>query len=131
MNKTIILTTLFLFSLCAAEGQTIGDDLNLIRDERPGGQVKSYDDGSTYEFHDKAANLTWMYFFGNDSLCDLITIHPDSPTAKKQFIGFLDKEMSRTTAYEWHYKRGDGKTLAVSLRTSERMDSIFIINQAD
>lgn len=112
-------------------GQTIGDDLEYVSLEREGGETRTYFDGFTYEYYDQASDLTWLYLFGTDSICDYIAIHPESHTAEDGFLGFLNDEMERLSQNLWHFKRPDGELLSVTMKTSERTGTVFVIAQRD
>lgn len=129
LRATIAILTLII--AYDTSGQTIGDDINFIRSERVGGEERYYEDGLTYEFYDKATNLTWLYFLDSDSVCQQIAIHPESHLAKTQFISFLNNEMLPSDGKHWFFERGNEEVLSVTLQDDERSGSLFLIGKLE
>lgn len=128
------LTAILLLSLlptCVVKGQTVGDRLALVRNESVGGQLEVYRDGFTFEFYDKDTDLTWLYFFGLDSVCTSIAIHPETHRAKTQFIAFLDGNTIRANHENWFIERGDGVVLNVGLKDTDGTGTIFVISSLE
>lgn len=126
MKNKIVLAVLSLFAASQSSGQTVGDDFESTETRKPYGTYHKLDVGFTYEHYNKEQDLMYLYFFGNDSICENISIRPQSERGRNDLIEALDYYLPKSGENQWYEEREDGSVMGVTMTFVEGNGELFL-----
>lgn len=127
--KSFKLLILLLITVCTANAQTIGDHLNTIREEKPGGRFEAMKTkvGYTYTVSNPETHDIMIYFMNEDLICVIIAIYPENTTARQAFAEVLDENWVRIDNKTWKFYRNDGMVLLCEMTLVEDIGMVFYV----
>ena len=125
-----VLTLLFICSLSVA--QTVGDNFDYIKQNKPGGEFNSHtSEISPYSYtvfpDDADARITYM--LDSKLICIQIVIAPLSNESRNTWISTFDSKWVRIDSRHWKYYIGDGTILRASLVYLEDIGELIFIGE--
>ena len=127
--KSFKLLVMLLFVACAVNAQSIGDHLNTIREEKPGGTFEAMKKapGYTYTISNPETHDIMIYFMNADLICITIAIYPENNTARQAFAEVLDENWVRVDDKTWKFYRNDGMILVCEMTLVEDIGMVFYV----
>lgn len=127
--NVLILVLLLTFGVSSA--QTIGDHLNFIKQEKPGGVLKPNDDKSVYFYHWQDDKARWVYLVNVNLICFGIMINPVNAESRNILVRVFDEDPSwiKVNLKTWKYYRNDNIVLQTTLEYVDDVGPTFIISE--
>ena len=131
MKNSKLLIILLICIISKVTAQTIGDHLNFIRQEEPGGKFDyKAEGGSTYKYMDAKTETMWLYFLNVDLECIAIAAHPSKPIVLQAMIEQLNHEWVIVDVKHWLFYKNDGSIIAAELDNIDNVGSVIYISEA-
>lgn len=128
--KSFNVLVLFLLLIRTANAQTIGDHLNDIRAEKPGGEFQAHENNVyTYSVINKEVPNDMIYLLDEDLICITISIFPKSGAARQAFIEVLNENWVRIDDTTWNYYRDDGMILNCRISKVKDVGMVFYVSE--
>jgi hypothetical protein len=128
--KSFNVLVLFLLLVGTANAQTIGDHLNDIRAEKPGGKFEAHENNLyTYSLINEEVPNDMIYLLDEDLICVSISIFPKSGAARQAFIEVLNENWVRIDDTTWNYYRNDGMILNCRISKVESLGMVFYVSE--
>lgn len=128
--KNFNVLVLFLLLIGSANAQTIGDHLNDVRANKPGGEFEDQDEGLyTYSISSQDVPNDMVYLFDEDLICIGISIFPKTGGARQAFIEVLNENWVRIDDIHWNYYRTDGLILECKASKVESLGIVFYVTE--
>lgn len=127
--KSFKLLVMLLFVACTVNAQSIGDHLNTIREEKPGGTFEAMKStpGYTYTISNPETHDIMIYFMNQELICITIAIYPENATARQAFAEVLDENWVRVDDKTWKFYRNDGMVLVCEMTLVEDIGMVFYV----
>jgi hypothetical protein len=123
--KLIIAAMAIAFS---SNAQTIGDNLNYIKQEKPDGVLESTSSGYVYSV-DNSLHLI-MYFVDYNLECITIAIRPHTSEGRQMFVRVLNDDWNMVDETTWIYLRDNGTMISCTSEYVEDVGVVFYIRES-
>lgn len=128
MKKTVLTLAMLITTICS-QAQTVGDQLNYIRQEKPGGQFDTDDKPYTYSVLEKDINTLMIYFLNENLVCYQIVIVPQSPLARQRWVSSFNDSWVIINSNLWKFYKESKAILVCSIDYVDKVGSVFSIKE--
>lgn len=127
--KKLVLFLIMLMTVGYGQAQTIGDHLNTIREQKPGGDVDFLTKPYTYTIILKDLNTIMMYSLDDNLICDKIIIAPRDSESRQRWINSFNDGWVVISSTNWKFYKNDGTILNLKTDYVDSIGPIFIISE--
>lgn len=127
--KKLVLTLIMLAAVGFSQAQTIGDQLNTVREEKPNGKVDLESKPYSYSVVEKDVSSLMIYFFNDDLTCFKIAIVPQTSFSRQRWVISFNTNWVTVDSTHWKLYRGDNVILVAYVDYIESVGTLFMIEE--
>ena len=127
--KKLVLALVMLASVLYSQAQSIGDDLNTIRESKPNGSFDTDPKPYTYSVLQESVNSLMIYFLNDNLVCYQIVIAPQTSSSRQKWISTFNDSWVTISSTSWKFYKEDGMILKTVIDYVDGVGTVFLIRE--